>query len=147
MCLITDNLEKQIATEDLIVYKLFKKNLYSFFMLFKYEIDVLYGTEIKKIHTNGFWSTCCDLDSNYLRDKYGYEWDKNPKLICLSEGFHSGLNADVVKHIYLHSNNNKVIPLSCEIYSCIIPKGAEYYTDAVGFVISNKIIIKDKILF
>ena len=138
MCLITDNLEKQIATEDLIVYKLFKKNLYSFFMLFKYEIDVLYGTEIKKIHTNGFWSTCCDLDSNYLRDKYGYEWDKNPKLICLREGFHSAKNKTILINIY--SNFTRL-----SVYKCIIPKGSEFYTDAVGFIISNKIIIKSKI--
>jgi hypothetical protein len=137
MCLITDNKEKQFATEDMIVYKIFGLHLQSFFMYFQYELDILYETKITESSPEN-WYPCCKLDENYLKENYGPSakiWIKNPKLICLEEGFHSAKTIENLK--FIGSNH---------VYECIIPKGSEFYTDTVGFIISNKIIVKQQIL-
>jgi len=143
MCLITNNKEKQIAVEDIVVYKLLKRDLISQIKYFQYKLGVLYETKIKEEDKSEeiYWMACCKLDNDYLRQHYGNraDWILNPNLICLSEGFHSAKNIEILKTIQKESIGELYK------YKCIIPKGAEFYTDAVGFLVSNKIFIKSQI--
>ena len=143
MCLITDNKEKQIAVEDIVVYKLLKRDLISQIKYFQYKLGVLYETKIKKEdkYEEMYWIPYCKLTTDYLHEHYGNRanWILNPNLICLSEGFHSAKNIEILKTIQKESIGELYK------YKCIIPKGAEFYTDAVGFLVSNKIFIKSQI--
>lgn len=138
MCLITDKIEKQIATEDMIVFKGMSRNLISPFQGFEYTLDTLFETELVEASrggkNNNGWSCCCDLDYNYLIKNYGNICSNNPKLISIKRGFSSGLTKETIEEM-LNPDWGDVI------FECTIPKGSEYYTDSVGFVISNKIII------
>ena len=137
MCLITEQKTPLIAEKDMVVYKVMETNLCSFFQYFPYEIDKLFETEIKH-NDETIWTACCSLDSDYLMQKYKVDCVRDlkghPKLICLKYGFSSCKSIKVASEIN-HGYRGT-------IYRCIIPKGSEYYKDKVGFIISNKIIIK-----
>ena len=143
MCLITEQKTPFIAKEDIKVYKLMESDLYSYFQYFKYEIGKLFETEIKE-STNKAWNSCCELDKNYLIKKYKCKFKElkfNTNLACFSEGFHSAKSLDVCKGILDEFDDED----DCFFYEATIPKGAEYYRDGVGFIISNKLIINKEI--
>ena len=53
-----------------------------------------------------------------------------------AQGFHSALSKKRFKELaYCNSS----------IYKCVIPKGSEYYENLSGLIVSNQIIIKNKI--
>lgn len=137
MCLITEQKTPLIAEKDIVVYKVMESKLRSFFRYFQYEIDKLFETEIKENDEN-LWIACCSLDTDYLQKKYKVDCVRDlkghPNLICLKYGFSSCKSIKVAL----------IVNDACRgtIYKCIIPKGSEYYKDKVGFIISNKIIIK-----
>lgn len=138
MCLITEQIEPFIAEEDIIVYKLIRKDFSPaheprniiFVKGYKpmtYEIGKLNETEIK---TSESFSVPTDEVEKGLIDKYGDNFRSNKLLISYGQGFHSFIN-----NIDSFDNRNR---LNVE---CTVPKGSEYYLDGLGFMVSNKIII------
>ncbi len=138
MCLITEQKTPLIAEEDVIVYKVLETRLRSYFKYFQYTQNELFETQIREIEKGKTWVSTCSLDGDYLTAKYNVfrvgDLYNNPNLICLKYGFHSCISIEVAKKIS-----------GVFIYECVIPKGSEYYKDEVGFLISNKIIIKELI--
>lgn len=127
MCLIVKKeTEKQIAVEDIIVYKrlLFEKCnglINAEYYPFCYELNVLYTTEIKS--SDNF---------QYFDDKshYGISTLGVDKLIPYGEGFHSAFKKNRLHKKY-----------GTDIFQCTVPMGSEYYQDRSGLLVSNQIII------
>lgn len=110
MCWISRELDEQIATKDITVYKIVTFNTEScnsLYRNFKYQYNKLYTTLI------------IIQESDYK--------------FYINKGFHSYIN---LKIIYFIEDVTK----GC-IAECTIPKGAIYYTNAYGEVVSNQIII------
>jgi len=129
MCLITDKLEPRIAEEDFTVYKFLQNRESVYYPGFFYEKDMLYETEIKESdewacfsHEDRYW-----LDREYLGWDYGKHTDK---LKCFGPGFHS-----MRKSIFGRDGT----------YKATIPKGATYYENPSGYLVSNKIIVHDRV--
>ncbi len=67
---------------------------------------------------------------------YGDFWRTDVNLVSYAQGFHSALSKKRFKELaYCNSS----------IYKCVIPKGSEYYENLSGLIVSNQIIIKNKI--
>ena len=137
MCLVTNQKTAIIAEKDITVYKILGKDLNAIFTNFKYVIGKINETEIK--HSEK-WYCLGIIDEEYLNKKYPPRWRRHPDLICLGEGFHSFETEEIAKivndYIYKHVDN---------IFKCVIPKGSEYYINEVGFIVSNSLIIKEKV--
>lgn len=123
MCLITEQIKPQIATEDIICYKILTTNTENgqyesyYYSEMKWELNTLYSTSLGKCNNN-----------NVL------------------EGFHSYAHyQDALKIL------EQDMPLGCMLVKCTIPKKANYYKgkqqDSDGYA-SNQIkmteIIKKK---
>ncbi len=63
-------------------------------------------------------------------------------LKSFGKGFHS-----IATEERTLSYKDELYPVypQCNVFSCIIPKGSEIYRDATGLIISNKLIIKERI--
>lgn len=91
-------------------------------------------------------SSFCDLDSEYLNKNYP-DWlypesfFEIYELSCYEEGFHS-----ISEKTFMENPDNFRSDLEPEYsaFKCIIPKGSTYVEDFVGFIVSDKIIIKEK---
>ena len=143
MCLITEQKNPLIAKRKITVYKVLSLDYTPFFHLlhenkFKYNFNELYETEIKE---SDEWTFSAVLDRNYIKKKFGDCWVLHKDLICLGQGFHS---INTIRKIRIISANFFGRAVLCE---CTIPKGAEYYKDKVGNIISNKLIINKQIEF
>lgn len=131
MCLVTPNKEKKIAEEDMIVYKILNEDLSPFYWEGEaYEIGKLNEIEIQE--TSDF----TDFDEISIRYNKGYKRDE---LVSFGQGFHSAKSIDRIRDI----RKAYSIPVPV-LFTCIIPKGSEYYEDNSGLLVSNKIIIKEK---
>jgi hypothetical protein len=136
MCLVTDKLDKNIAKEDMVVYKILCRKMsfgeiiiHSPYIYFPYEINKLYKTEIKETK-----------DFSYYDSQVGdyYFSSKNKKSFkSFDEGFHSAKTVERLNDVWLKSGKS--------IYECIIPAGSEYYEDNTDLIVSNQIIITNKI--
>ena len=113
----------QIATEDIVVYKILNNDMKSPYQLFQYELNHLY----KKHWDEDFISYC--NENSYLGGNM----------------FHSCVDLNYCN--YLYRNNDSQI-----LVKCIIPKGSKYYTGIVVLntdgqsykeFSSNQIIIKE----
>lgn len=133
MCLITKRTEPIILEEDLEVYKLLTKSLWSLFYFPSkgYILDELYITEIKE---SDDWC-CFDNSDELILEKEFPNWKTATpqELICIGQGFHSALKPERIQDGYY------------SIFKCIIPKGSEIYKEPSGLVVSNQIIIKEKL--
>lgn len=137
MCLITNQLEPLIATEDIKVGKILSEKRNSLFHVnsyhgFHYDYGVPYMTEIRDTDDYSAFTT---IDMEYLYDNYP-KWrlgEENLKYI--GQGFHSLL---IDSPIYL--DNLEYSPSEI-MYHATIPKGSEYYIGFCGLVVSNKIIV------
>ena len=143
MCLIT-NKRPQIATEDIVVYKELRSNLCSVFQHFQYELNKLYSTEIKESPT-GQYSSFCSIDQCYLYDNYGGGEGLEDAIDCreltvYQEGFHS-ISLGVLG-VFLEAEGRRENSVTVK---CIIPKGATYIEDFVGFIVSNQIMIVERV--
>ena len=143
MCLITNQINPIILKEDRIVYKKLKcidNILYSPFNYFEWELNILYETKIKKTNNYSYF------DSEDLKHiiKITGKLDmldlktfiKKANFISLGEGFHSFDS-------YFRAMSSRTCGIS--LYKCIIPKGSEIYYNPSNLVVSNKIIIKEKL--
>jgi hypothetical protein len=121
MCLRTEQIEPQIATEDIICYKVICKDMSSLFHPeFKWEFGKVYHT----VMTPSF--------SSFLMKT------------LVEKGFHSYSTLDGTREAYYSSTE------PCIAVKCTIPKGSEYYTGNHGGVrkgyagyASGKIIINE----
>jgi len=131
MCLITKQKEAIILTEDLIVYKSFRANLWALYQNFKYERNKLYKTGLT--FDKGSHVPCFDVqNANYLCRVYGDDWYDNSLeklgLIGVIEGFHSARTKHRLSSAHI-------------IYECVIPAGSEVFFDETCLVVSNQIMI------
>ena len=141
MCLITNQKEPEILEEDLIVFKVLKDNLKSPLQGFRYSKNKLYENEIEESEDPSF----ADNESQNLYDKGGLSMQEVLEihdLKALGKGFHS---ITTEKRALSYINQFYSGYLWFKVFSCIIPKGSEIYRDATGLIISNKLIIKERI--
>lgn len=142
MCLITIQNDPCIAQEDLIVYKSFLKNtdeniFKTPFQFFTYEINKLYETEIKLVKKTEFIGI--EAFDNDSIDKSKLDFDVHKYINVISNGFHSLKYPDRI-------DTDSIGLFGLKIVECIVPKGSFYYTDNSGLIVSNKIIITNKIV-
>lgn len=143
MCLIT-NKKSQVATEDIVVYKELQNNLCSIFQGFPYDLGKSYFTEIKEAPT-GAQTPYCSIDQNYLYDTFK-EFDGLEKAISANivtvyeQGFHSISSQVYEKWLIMEKRCKDSV-----VAKCIIPTGATYIEDFVGFIVSNQIIIVERV--
>jgi hypothetical protein len=141
MCLVT-NSEKEIAQEDMVVYKVLDKDFISLHAYFQYELDKLYQTEIKETERDTVLFADI-IDSNITKVALGI------KSTSSLFGLTKGLLPKGVKvygqgyHFYFTKErafDEKYY--SCITLECIIPKGSEIYRNPSGLGVANQIIIK-----
>lgn len=117
MCLRTEQIEPQIATEDITCYKIIHKDMTSLFHPeFKWEFGKVYHTEMITTY------------SSFLRETQ------------IEKGFHSYSTLDGTREAYYSSTE------PCIAVKCTIPKGSEFYPGNHGVCegyASGKIIINE----
>lgn len=138
MCLITTQKTALIADEDITVFKVLTENESAVYQLFTYEIGKVYA---EKILDSEEWCCLGILDVDWLQSTYPTGWKRHADLICLGQGFHSIDNIESAKKVLVEGNENH------KIYECTIPKGSEYYKDAVGFMISSSLVVNKQLKF
>lgn len=137
MCLIVEKSKKvKVAKENIICYKLLKKDLRSSIQNFQYELGREYETSLSKVdcgNLSSHWNWC-DQDS---ADAYQ---DIMELCYAYQQGFHSYKTKKRAgwecSYYYISS---------FLLYKCTIPKGSEYIEDATGLICSNRIIIVNRI--
>lgn len=111
MCWISKTCIKQIATEDILIFKLMEKvtpfNCVSFIQYFNYNYKHLYSLGSEIVVETG--------DSIYIINEGFHSYD-----ICLLPEFE---------------------PIRTSLVVGIIPKDAVYYKNTCGEIVSNQIII------
>ena len=134
MCLITEQKEAIILTEDLIVYKLFlvdeNGKLSAIYQDFIYERNRLYKTTLTFCEGNK--NPCFDTEAAmYLESNY-VSWYERPLrdngLIAVIEGFHSAETSRRLRDGY-------------DTIKCLIPAGSEVFYDKTGLIVSNQIMV------
>jgi len=154
MCLITEFVEPKYAKKDLVVYKVLKRRnellAVSPFQEFRYVLNQQYETRIVKELRHSKILFCSNIDSKYFQLKYKNFYDPieickskvdDGELVAINQGFHSCYKKAFVRELLN-------VPSYCDkrsVYECVIPKGTLYYRDAVGGIVSEKIIIKKEI--
>ena len=117
MCLRTYQKEPQIATKDIICYKIIHKDMTSLFHKeFKWEFGKVYHTEMTTNHCSFFKNT------------------------MVEQGFHSFSTLKATREGYYSSAE------PCIAVKCTIPKGSEYYKGSHGVrdgYASDKIILNE----
>ena len=117
MCLRTEQRTPQIATKDIICYKIIHKDMTSLFHKeFKWEFGKVYHTEMTTTHSCFFMN------------------------IMVEQGFHSYSTLKATREGYYSSSE------PCIAVKCTIPQGSEYYTGSHGVrdgYTSDKIILNE----
>lgn len=131
MCLLTKQKKPKTLDRDLKVYKIMSpyysddETARSPFMRFDYSFNRTYTQEIKESYGEGGF---CGKDHTHYWMKDGTKY--------YTKGFHSFRYLKTLKHL---SSN------SYSVYICTIPKGSLVYENKFGHIISNKIIINERI--
>lgn len=136
MCLQTTWKKPKIAEKDIICYKEMirlgdKENVVfgAYFIEFNYVPNKLYKTTMKKSDDSGSYDTV----AGYLKNKY---LEEGYTLYNIGQGFHSTKKAS---RISLCTSNSVIV-------RCIIPKGAKYYEGLSDLLVSNQIIVTNKVI-
>ena len=123
MCWISEYTPyKKTVEKTIIVYKYLTKDLESPIQFYQYIRDKKVPKEIlspimgKKGKSN-FW--------------------------YILTGYHSCQNIDSAKNYFDECLLNSYVD-GCKLYKCIIPKGAIYYKNEYGHIVSNTIVVKRK---
>ena len=132
MCLVVKKYaKKKTAVEDIVVYKALRispfnnKELSSiYYGRFIYKFNTLYKTKIEETFDIQFFD---DISVDYYS-----KFDVNT-LRSYGSGFHSAISLERLRNTFYSK------------YKCIIPKGSKYIVDRTGLVISDQIIIIEKI--
>lgn len=127
MCLIVSRKQKpKIADKDIIVYKAMIDGK-SASVDFEYIKGKLYKTEIRAGNNYRAADEISVSKLNNLCDDWNWNTDR---WISYERGFHSYISFKRAK---------KANWYKAEIIKFIIPKGATYYRDITGCIVSNKI--------
>lgn len=141
MCLITTQKVPFIADRDIVCYKAIRERGGLLWAIhqdhFRYDIDVLYETEIQEIKT-GDRVFAFDRTDSMALGIYGLYDKKLQKMdelgyVSYGPGFHSAQKPER----FVENDPD-------DIYECIIPAGSEYYVNPSGLMVSNKIKIVKK---
>lgn len=132
MCLQTTWKKPKIAEEDIVVYKILEE-LYSClqspFSYYIWNLNKLYETEIQFTDDDScFDDIAVDAKEKCIED-----------IKSIGQGFHSALTIERLNDVSGQEEFNYAV------FKCIIPKGSEYYIGLSDLVVSNRIIIKEKI--
>ena len=141
MCLITSKRKVKIAKRDIPVWKLLKPDLSTVYQPFKYERGKDYETEIKFLDNDDEWQPFDGNVRKSLNERFP-DWEFSgdsvrEEMLCITEGFH----AFVQKKKAINKLDFGTMARYCGAIEVkfIIPKGAEYYKDFTGQIVSNKI--------
>ena len=137
MCLVTEQKIAEILTEDLTVYKRFwtdGKDLFPW----SHEYREYVKYEVGKIHKQSLLVNNKEETFHDERSSLAYEdyWKSMKKLTHVHEGFHAVLTC---KRLSKNRYDDYVD------YVCTIPKGAKVFKDKTGLIVSDTIILKEKI--
>ena len=133
MCLITEQKRVKILRKDLTVYKRFYDGgvlrpwSLSYRDKFVYTVGVVHK---QPLCVNNIYGGHHDLLAQNAYHSARYENFTN-----VHDGFHSALKLKrlgVCQHYYID-------------YVCVIPKGSKVFKDKTGLIVSNQIILKEKI--
>ena len=138
MCLVTEQKKAKILKKDLTVYKIVTEyggEIYGWLRDdYKYEIGKLHE---EKLVANKKTGSITDYIASeaYNKNSEDIHWRYRNDLTHIHEGFHSAL---ILKRLSGLSFNDT-------IYECVIPKGSKVFKDKTGLIVSNQIILKEKI--
>lgn len=138
MCLaIRTDQQPVYAKEDMTVYKCLKYTCsvaYAPVYHKRYNLGEKYTSPVLATETGGV----ADNESRVaaVRD-LGPDWRYDSKVTLIGEGFHSCSTIERANK-YRKSSNDLL-----EIFRCTIPKGAMYFTDTSGLLVSSEIIVNE----
>ncbi len=132
MCLITNQKTYRIASEDIVTYKALYKNKNVISSIYKTEFVYELGKEMQTVMKKVLDRTPAD---HFVGDWISVNFDSvyNGKMISIGPGFHS---ATIKKRALYHTCGR-----NSHVFKCLIPKGARYYEDGTGLIVSNRIVI------
>lgn len=144
MCLITNQKEPLIAEEDMVVYKLLRKEgleIKAPFNDFHYRLNERFDTEIKESTEIRPFDVEDERNLIKLLGDSFYYLDlskiKAKGFMSIGRGFHSAAYVDRII-------SNEYGDIS--IYKCIIPKGSKFYMSYYkDLIVSSSIIIIERI--
>lgn len=158
MCLITKQSEPEITTEEMQTVKIVSINpslpgyAIASYNWFEYILNKPYRTEIKISKEPKPFNI---LVQDYYKYNKSYQrivgqsgvtaiMDEEP-LFAYGNGFHSIIK-DSDQHRFIKERiEHGIIPSFHTVVICTIPAGSEIYKDATGLIVSNNIIVTDKI--
>lgn len=140
MCWVSSQAVKQIAEEDIKVFKIGESHRGMFYSMYK-------GFEYK---LNRLYTSCIDIE---LQDCIDIKFQDYNNMFVGSKGFHSYdpsiVHLDIRKNViiqwavYAGKRKLDVGDINYVKAECVIPKGSVYYENENGEIISNQIIIKN----
>ena len=142
MCLITNQQEPTIATEDISVWKLvneYSYGIYAWIQPYQYKPNELNQVNFSFEETNMPWlpfdSDAGEVNNTVWGHDYRFSGIQKRKhnLQSIAGGFHSCKK---------HRLEDRRLSDTEAMLEFIIPKGAEYYQDVIGDYVSNQIILK-----
>lgn len=102
-----------------------------------YDFDYEFGPQPQvEIQETAERSCFGDIDSEWLRNNYGLNWQSSEELMGIGAGYHSANTFQRLKDENMHAYY--------VIYECIIPKGSLFYVDETGLIVSNNLIVTEK---
>lgn len=113
--------KKRMARTNVVVYKILYYNMTSPFIGFEYHYDIPYRRKLEL----RYYITCTGRKHWFIQ-----------------EGLHSFKKFETAKE-YQENLSYRTHDDRFFIYTCIIPKGSEYYVNYYGEVVSSGLIVKD----
>lgn len=115
----------------------FSNKIISPFNYFEWELNKLYKTKlVTNTHNRGEYIPRNPF-ADTISQKYYGGWNDSHMLdfevTVINQGFHGATNINRVKKLNCYNSNY------FSIAKCIIPKGAEYFLDETGLIVSNEI--------
>lgn len=145
MCLYTTQQEPKTADKDIVVYKKFRQHEYepilrSLIHNFTWQVDDLYETPMTVFSAMDdlfpVWDHIAAM-AYFVGGRTARYSLKHNNTKIIVEGFHAALT---LKRLI-----EKEIIYEPVIHRCIIPKGAKYYIDTTDLIVSDKLIVKERI--
>lgn len=129
MCLITEQKVPLEAQEDMVVYKaviIDKTKITSVYYDFEWTLGKIESALcFTRDFNNGIFADQKCIDA--------YEEIDNVNLVSISEGLHSATTRKRAIQVVKFYQKN------CTLAQCTIPKGALYYKDVTGLIVSNQL--------
>lgn len=162
MCWFNDDKPiRKVADKDIIVFKVFNKSRYiyknkakvgihSLIMYFTYMFTALYEQEPLKVESYIRYSRILNKYPNLykysLLVKIILKLEILFKTAVMGYTIRKGFNSYTVKALRRELMHRMSSISSLVVHKCIIPKGATYYINDLGEIISDKIIVTGKVV-